>query len=82
VSYTASNFNTLSNFNRKCDVLVFGSFATLSGTDQALVAHICNPSYSGGRAQEDQGSKPARKIHKTLFQKNPSQKRTGRMVKV
>jgi hypothetical protein len=25
---------------------------------QALVAHICNPSYSGGRDQEDHGSKP------------------------
>jgi hypothetical protein len=25
----------------------------------ALVAHICNPSYSGGRDQEDGGSKPA-----------------------
>jgi hypothetical protein len=24
-----------------------------------LVAHACNPSYSGGRDQEDQGSKPA-----------------------
>jgi hypothetical protein len=25
---------------------------------QALVAHFCNPSYSGGRDQEDHGSKP------------------------
>jgi hypothetical protein len=25
----------------------------------ALLAHACNPSYSGGRDQEDQGSKPA-----------------------
>jgi hypothetical protein len=24
------------------------------------VAHACNPSYSGGRDQEDHGSKPAR----------------------
>jgi hypothetical protein len=24
------------------------------------VAHACNPSYSGGRDQEDPGSKPAR----------------------
>jgi hypothetical protein len=24
------------------------------------VAHTCNPSYSGGRDQEDQGLKPAR----------------------
>jgi hypothetical protein len=26
---------------------------------QALVAHACTPSYSGGRDQEDCGSKPA-----------------------
>jgi hypothetical protein len=25
----------------------------------ALVAHTCDPSYSGGRNQEDRGSKPA-----------------------
>jgi hypothetical protein len=25
---------------------------------QVLVAHICNPSYTGGRDQEDHGSKP------------------------
>jgi hypothetical protein len=27
---------------------------------QVLVAHACNPSYSGGRDQEDRGSKSAR----------------------
>jgi hypothetical protein len=26
---------------------------------EALVAHACNPSYSGGRDQKDHGSKPA-----------------------
>jgi hypothetical protein len=26
----------------------------------AVVVHVCNPSYSGGRDQEDHGSKPAR----------------------
>jgi hypothetical protein len=26
---------------------------------QVLVAHACNPSYTGGRDQEDLGSKPA-----------------------
>jgi hypothetical protein len=42
------------------------------------VAHTCNPSYSGGRDQEDHSSKPARKIVlKTLSRKNPSQKRAG-----
>jgi hypothetical protein len=29
---------------------------------QAPVAHACNPSYSGGRDQEDRGSRPPRKI--------------------
>jgi hypothetical protein len=28
----------------------------------ALVAHACNPSYSGGRDQEDHGLKPAWEI--------------------
>jgi hypothetical protein len=28
-------------------------------TSQAPVAHTCDPSYSGGRDQEDYGSKPA-----------------------
>jgi hypothetical protein len=29
------------------------------GLSWALVAHACNPSYTGGRDQEDCGSKPA-----------------------
>jgi hypothetical protein len=34
------------------------------------VAHACNPSYSGGRDEEDRGSKPARQIaQQTLSQK-------------
>jgi hypothetical protein len=33
--------------------------ATIDQTDRVLVAHACNPSYSGGRDQEDCGSKPA-----------------------
>jgi hypothetical protein len=37
------------------------------------VAHTCNPSYSGGRDQEDRGS---RQIN-TLSQKKPITKRTG-----
>jgi hypothetical protein len=28
-------------------------------SSQVPVAHACNPSYSGGRDQEDLGSKPA-----------------------
>jgi hypothetical protein len=34
----------------------------ISELSQAWVAHACNPSYSGGRDQEDLGSKPPRKI--------------------
>jgi hypothetical protein len=42
------------------------------------MAHICNPGYSGGRDQEDLGSKPAWQIvHEFLSQKNPSQKKGG-----
>jgi hypothetical protein len=31
----------------------------VSQSSLAPVAHACNPSYSGGRDQEDHGSKPA-----------------------
>jgi hypothetical protein len=31
----------------------------ISASGQVLVAHVCNPSYSGGRNQEDLGLKPA-----------------------
>jgi hypothetical protein len=40
---------------------------------QAPVAHACNPSYSGGRGLENQGSKSAQ----ANSLQNPSQKRTG-----
>jgi hypothetical protein len=33
------------------------------------MAHIHNPSYSGGRDQEDQGLKPAQANRDALFQK-------------
>jgi hypothetical protein len=43
---------------------------------QVLMAHICNPNYSGGRDQEDSGSEPARAnsllrpyLEKTLHKK-------------
>jgi hypothetical protein len=41
-----------------------------------LVAYVCNPGYSGGRDQEDPGSKPAGQIvpHDTIS-KNPLQKK-------
>jgi hypothetical protein len=49
---------------------------------QALVAHTCNASYSGGRDQEDHGLKPtwANSCVRLLSPKNPSQKRAGRVV--
>jgi hypothetical protein len=47
----------------------------------ALVAHTCNPHYSGGRDQEEHiGTQPREIVHKTLSQKNPSQKRAGGMA--
>jgi hypothetical protein len=50
-------------------------------TNQEMpVAHSCNPSYSGGRDKEDQGSKPAQaNSFQTLSWKNTSQ-RAGRMA--
>jgi hypothetical protein len=45
------------------------------------VAHAYNPSYSGGRHQEDRGSKPAwgNSLRDSIL-KNPSQKRAGGMA--
>jgi hypothetical protein len=37
----------------------FSFFETKSYYGLALLAHTCSPSYSGGRDQEDRGSKPA-----------------------
>jgi hypothetical protein len=39
---------------------VGNKFRIKNKNSQALVAHTCNPSYSGGRDQEDYGSKPTR----------------------
>jgi hypothetical protein len=46
---------------------------------RALVAHACNPSYSGGRDQEDNSLKPAQanSSMRPCLEKNPSQKRAG-----
>jgi hypothetical protein len=42
------------------------------------VAHTCNPSYSGGRDQEDPGWRPVgANSSPDPILKNPSQKRTG-----
>jgi hypothetical protein len=44
---------------------------------QALVAHTCNPNYSGGRDQEDCDSKPApgKILAKSLAQKKKKKKK-------
>jgi hypothetical protein len=48
---------------------------------QALVAHICNPSYSGGRDQEDHSSKPAQANSSwDPISKTPITKRAGRVA--
>jgi hypothetical protein len=51
-------------------------------TGWAVVAHTCNSSYSGGRDQEDQGSKSAlgKQFERPYLGKKPSQKSTGRVV--
>jgi hypothetical protein len=46
--------------------------------NQVLVAHACNPSYSGCRDQEDHGLKPARKNSSVRpYVENTSQERAG-----
>jgi hypothetical protein len=48
---------------------------------QVLVAHACNPNYSGDRDQEDHSSKPApANSSQDPIVKNPSQKRAGGTV--
>jgi hypothetical protein len=50
-------------------------FIRFESLSQALVAHACNPSYSGGRDQEDRSLKPARANSlRDPILKNPSQK--------
>jgi hypothetical protein len=51
-------------------------------TAQELVAHTCNPSYLGGRDQEDRGSRPAWAKSETPSQKQPMQRRAGKMDEV
>jgi hypothetical protein len=49
---------------------------------QVPAAHACNPSYSGGRDQEDPSLKPAwvQIVCETLAGKNPSQERASGMI--
>jgi hypothetical protein len=49
--------------------------------DSLPVAHACNPSYSGGRDQQDHDLKPAQKnSSQDPISKNPLQKRAGGVV--
>jgi hypothetical protein len=41
-------------------------------SNQGPVAHSCNPSYSGGRDQEDRSLKPAGQVVLRPYLKNPS----------
>jgi hypothetical protein len=48
---------------------------------QPLVAHVCSPSYSGGRDQEDSGSRqPGQIVLNTLPQKPLHKNRAGGMT--
>jgi hypothetical protein len=46
------------------------------------VAHACNPSYSGGRDQEDYGSKPGpgKQFARPYPEKNPSKKKKKKLM--
>jgi hypothetical protein len=50
--------------------------------NQVPAAHIYNPSYSGGRDQEDQSSKSAQEnsLCETLSHKKPLQRRAGQVA--
>jgi hypothetical protein len=63
---------------KKNNSKTFGVYGPNSGLVHTLVAHVCNPSNSGGRDQKDHASKPAQaNCSETLSQKHPSQKRAG-----
>jgi hypothetical protein len=49
---------------------------------QALVAHICNCSYSGGKNKEDLSLGPAQAMKTTLYLKMPDKKRADRKARV
>jgi hypothetical protein len=57
------------------------SVNTESLFSQALVAHVCNPSYLRGREQEDHSSKPARaNSSRDPILKNPTRKRADKVA--
>jgi hypothetical protein len=48
----------------------------------APVAHAYNPSYSGGRDQEDCGSKPGQIVHENLSQKKKKKSKKPSHTKI
>jgi hypothetical protein len=56
----------------------------ITNTSQVPGVHTCNPSYSGGRDQEDRGSKlaPNKQFMRPYLEKNPLQKRAGEVAQV
>jgi hypothetical protein len=60
-------------------LIAYNKIKAQTGEPQlGAVPHTCNPSYSGGRDQEDQGLKPAwASTLQDLILKNPSPKRAG-----
>jgi hypothetical protein len=49
-------------------------------SSQAPVAHTCNPSYSGGRDQEDQTSQPGQKFVRPCLENPHHKKMAGRVA--
>jgi hypothetical protein len=62
--------------NPRCSLgHIVRAYLKITTARQAPVAHTCNPSYSGGRGQEDHCSKPAQaNSSQNPILKNPSQK--------
>jgi hypothetical protein len=46
------------------------------------VAHVCNPSYTGGRDQEDLGLKPAQANRVETLSRQNHEKRAGGVAQV
>jgi hypothetical protein len=53
------SFNFIQNFKAQKVRVLSMEFFQKWHAGWTPVAHTCNPSYSGGRDQEDHGSKPA-----------------------
>jgi hypothetical protein len=50
--------------------------------DWGQVAHACNPSYSGGRDQEDHDLKPAQEIVPSTAKKKKKKKKKSKFIKL